>query len=105
MDTPPATPHEGLEGLAELALGVLDGRERVDLLGHVASCRTCTIELEQLTAAALSLLTILPGVDPPVDFEPRLLDRMSRSSLGAIRKGQCRERILGRGTRHPRCPH
>ena len=86
MDEPRATPHERFEALAELALGILDGPQRASLLGHIASCASCAVELEQWTAAAVELAPHRARVDPPVGFETRLLERMSRSWLAEIWK-------------------
>ena len=72
---PPDHHHSGAE-LSDLAVGILDGRERAAVLDHVASCATCTAELAELTAAADSLVHLAPEVDPPVGFEVRVFDRM-----------------------------
>jgi hypothetical protein len=64
------------DDLAELALGVVTGLERAQILEHVEGCPQCSAELEQLAAAADSVLAIVPGVDPPAGFEVRVLDRI-----------------------------
>ena len=43
------------EELAELALGVLTGRDRARVLSHVESCQRCAEELEMLSRTADSV--------------------------------------------------
>ena len=62
--------------LAELALGVLTGRDRVRVLSHVDACPHCTEELEQLSRVADAVVQMAPAVEPPVGFEVRLFERM-----------------------------
>jgi hypothetical protein len=76
-DESQTTPHEHFEvELPELALGVLDGRERSVLLAHVEACPSCTAELERLIAAADMLVGVAGELDPPVGFETRVFDRI-----------------------------
>jgi hypothetical protein len=65
-----------VEELPDLAAGVVGGRERVALLSHVNGCLSCTNELDQLMAAADSLVHLAPEVDPPVGFESRVMERI-----------------------------
>ncbi len=62
--------------LAELALGVLTGRERAEALSHVESCPRCAEELEQLSRVADTVVHVAPEMDPPVGFEVRLFESM-----------------------------
>jgi anti-sigma-K factor RskA len=62
--------------LAELALGVLTGRERARVLAHVESCQRCAEELEVLSRAADTVVQAAPELEPPLGFEVRLLERM-----------------------------
>ena len=64
------------DDLAELALGVLTGRERARALSHVESCPRCADELEQLSRAADTVVQVAPEVEPPMGFEVRLFERM-----------------------------
>jgi len=78
--------------LAETALGVVSGRRRAEVLGHVASCATCSAELEEFMVAADALMHFAPESDPPVGFELRLANRLRseasrRSSSGWRRAG------------------
>jgi hypothetical protein len=64
---------------AELALGVLTGRERAQALAHLDHCASCREEVRQLTATGEGLLGLLPNVEPPAGFEARVMDRLGMS--------------------------
>jgi hypothetical protein len=64
------------DDLAELALGILTGRERAATLSHVESCPRCADELEQLSRAADTVVSVAPDMEPPMGFEVRLFDAM-----------------------------
>jgi hypothetical protein len=64
------------DDLAELALGVLTGRDRARALSHVESCPSCADELEQLSRVADTVVQAAPEVEPPLGFEVRLFERM-----------------------------
>jgi putative zinc finger protein len=81
MMNPRETTHERFEAdLAELAAGVLDGREEAALLDHLGSCPNCATEFEQLASAAKSLLLLVLEIEPPVGFEGRFWDRIESCS-------------------------
>ncbi len=67
--------------LAELALGVLTGRERAEALSHVESCPRCAEELEQLSRVADTVVQVAPELEPPVGFEVRLFESMGVSDV------------------------
>jgi hypothetical protein len=69
------------DDLAELALGILSGRDRLAVLAHVESCERCTAELERLSSVADALLALGPEVEPPVGFESRLAERLQSPSV------------------------
>jgi len=58
---------------AELALGILDGRQRAELTSHLELCDSCRDQLRQLSLVREELLTLVPGSDPPLGFETRVL--------------------------------
>ncbi len=64
------------DDLAELALGVLTGRDRAQALSHVETCPRCAEELEQLSRVADTVVQAAPEVEPPMGFEVRLFERM-----------------------------
>ena len=61
---------------AELALGVLTGRERAAALAHLDTCDACREDVRQLMATGEQLLELLPPVEPPAGFETRVLARL-----------------------------
>jgi anti-sigma factor RsiW len=61
---------------AELALGVLPGDERAAALDHLAGCPDCRKLVRELTGIGDDLLGLVPGVEPPVGFEDRVLARI-----------------------------
>ena len=61
---------------AELALGVLTGRERARALAHLDRCETCREDVRQLLATSEQLIGLLPEREPPVGFETRVLSRL-----------------------------
>jgi hypothetical protein len=75
LDDRQSCEHFG-DDLAELALGILSGRDRVAVLEHVESCERCSAELERLSLVADGLLGLAPEVEPPVGFELRLAERL-----------------------------
>ncbi|MEU3774799.1 zf-HC2 domain-containing protein [Streptomyces sp. NPDC032472] len=70
---------------AELALGILPGRERARALAHLDHCPDCRVRVERLTPIGDGLLALLPGTEPPLGFEsrtaPRLRHRPDRRRL------------------------
>jgi anti-sigma-K factor RskA len=64
------------EVAAELALGVLTGRERAAALEHLDRCEACRTKVRQLTMTGEELLGLLPALEPPPGFETRVLDRL-----------------------------
>ena len=61
---------------AELALGVLTGRERAEALAHLEQCPACRENVRQLTNTGEELLELLPAIEPPPGFETRVMDRL-----------------------------
>jgi hypothetical protein len=61
---------------AELALGVLTGRERAGALAHLDGCDACRENIRQLTTVAEGLPGLLPTSEPPPGFETRVMERI-----------------------------
>jgi hypothetical protein len=72
--------------LAELALGVLTGRERARVLSHVESCPRCAEELEILSRTADSIVQAAPQMEPPLGFEVRLFERIGVTDVTPRRR-------------------
>jgi len=67
---------EFADSAAELALGVLTGRERAEALAHLDHCETCREHVRQLTITGEQMLGLLPAAEPPAGFETRVMDRL-----------------------------
>ncbi len=74
--------------LAELALGLLDGRDRAEAVAHVEGCPACAAELESLSAAGDLLLSLAPEVEPPAGFELAALRRLAPDPAAAEPTGR-----------------
>jgi hypothetical protein len=61
---------------AELALGVLTGRERAMAVAHLDTCDACREEVRQLMVTGEQLRELLPAAEPPAGFETRVLGRL-----------------------------
>ncbi|MFB0617975.1 hypothetical protein [Streptomyces sp. AGS-58] len=57
---------------AELALGVLSGRERAEAFAHLDRCADCREYIEHLTLVGDGLIGLLPDREPPLGFETRV---------------------------------
>jgi hypothetical protein len=73
---------------AELALGVLTGRERAMAIAHLDDCDACREDVRQLMATGGQLLELLPTAEPPAGFETRVLERIG---LAAPAQEEARE--------------
>ncbi|WP_406334633.1 hypothetical protein [Streptomyces sp. NBC_00203] len=83
---------------AELALGVLPGRERAEAVAHLDRCSDCREYVGQLTLVGDGLVGLLPGSEPPVGFETRVARSLAQAAAahdgrrntrgqGRVRKG------------------
>jgi anti-sigma-K factor RskA len=61
---------------AEMALGVLTGRERARALAHLDRCDACRENVRQLTVTGEELVWLLPAIEPPAGFETRVMERL-----------------------------
>ncbi|GGX92476.1 hypothetical protein [Streptomyces anandii] len=71
---------------AELALGVLPGRERAGAVAHLDRCADCREYVQQLTQVGDRLIGLLPGSEPPVGFETRVAQALKQ--LAAAHEGR-----------------
>jgi hypothetical protein len=68
---------------AELALGLLDAEDRSAALAHLNRCPECRIRVTQYAQVGDGLLGLLPGAEPPVGFEDRVMARLAASPAPA----------------------
>ena len=94
---------------AELALGVLTGRERAAAIAHLDQCDACRENVRQLTMTGEGLLELLPTREPPAGFESRVMERIGLATPApapapapspASRAG-CSTWASGAATRYP----
>ena len=69
----------------ELALGILPEAEAESARLHLRSCRQCAAEVASLTPVADRLLELVPGTEPPLGFDRRVLATVSRFSVRRLR--------------------
>ena len=77
---------------AELALGVLTGRERAQAITHLDRCDACRENVRQLTETGEGLLGLLPSSEPPAGFESRVAARLEAAGQRRARPGTGRPR-------------
>ena len=75
--SPPLTCEDARQLLPDLALGVLSGEQRAEVLDHLGGCTACEAETSELAATADELLKLTPRVDPPAGFESAVLARLA----------------------------
>jgi hypothetical protein len=85
---------------AELALGVLTGRERAEALAHLDFCDECREHVRQLTMTGEELLGLLPSREPPPGFETRVMERLGLAMPGPrhAARGRLFGRLFGHGS-------
>ena len=71
----------------EFALGILPHNERAGVAAHLLRCRECRQETTTMTAIGMRLMELIPGTEPPLGFDRRVLARFRpqrRPFLAAI---------------------
>ena len=71
---------EFADAAAELALGVLTGRDRAKAIAHLDQCDACRENIHQLTIKGEELLGLLPTSEPPPGFETGVMERLGLAS-------------------------
>ena len=88
---------------AELALGVLDGRERAAAVAHLDRCAECREYVEHLTLLGDRLIELLPDREPPLGFETRVARALTQDATAYERRphtrAPLREGLSGRARR------
>jgi anti-sigma factor RsiW len=79
---PPGEPHLG-EEVADLVLGDVDADRRVAMAAHLLRCASCRREYDELAATVHDLLPAVPGVQPPLGFDERVLARLAADGTPA----------------------
>ncbi len=79
--------------LPELALGILSGTERADVLAHLDTCASCRAESGEWAATVDVLPTLLAEAEPPAGFETRTLERL-RADQSRVPRRSITQRVL-----------
>jgi anti-sigma-K factor RskA len=77
---------EFADAAAELALGVLTGRERARALAHLDWCDACRENVRQLAVTGEELVGLLPSIEPPAGFETRVMERLGLATPAPARE-------------------
>ena len=75
----------------ELALGVLDGEARADVVQHLERCAGCRATVTELSETADSMVLLAPEAEPPPGFERRVVAHLT----GDVRRSRGRTAKLG----------
>jgi hypothetical protein len=94
--------HEFQDMAAELALGVLTGRERAQAMAHLEHCEACRENVRQLTLTGEGLLGLLPAMEPPAGFETQVMDRIGLTAPAPARRFAWLPHAGRRGASHSR---
>ena len=84
---------------AELALGVLTGRERAVAIAHLDKCDGCREDVRQLMVTGEQLVELLPSAEPPAGFETRVLERLGLPVLALETRAAGYPQLISRGER------
>jgi predicted anti-sigma-YlaC factor YlaD len=76
--------------LPELALGVLTGSARADVVEHLATCRQCRTELDELSGTADALSLLAPEREPPASFASRAVAAIDDARRSGRRRWRTR---------------
>ena len=76
--------NEFADMAAELALGVLTGRERAEAIAHLDGCEACRENVRQLTVTGEELLGLRPVREPSAGFETRVMERLDVAPRTAV---------------------
>jgi hypothetical protein len=67
------TCSEVREATAEFALDILPSHERSLIGAHLLRCPECRAEVEAMSGISARLLELVPGTEPPLGFDERVL--------------------------------
>ena len=66
------------DSAAEFALDILPSDERAVIAAHMLRCPACRLEIESMENVGTRLLELVPGTEPPLGFDRRVLARVSQ---------------------------
>jgi hypothetical protein len=95
------TCDQARDAAAEYALDILESGPRSELAAHLLRCPACRAEVEALSGVATRLIELVPGTEPPLGFDRRVMARVQniKPSLrsGRISRLQVRRPRLATG--------
>jgi hypothetical protein len=73
------------EAAAEYALDILDSPGRAAVAAHLIRCPECRREVDAMQESANKLLDLVPGTEPPLGFDERVMNRFGTPARPARR--------------------
>jgi anti-sigma factor RsiW len=70
------TCREVRDAAAEYALDILGPHERSLIAAHLLRCPACRAEIDAMSSVSARLLELVPGTEPPLGFDERVLARV-----------------------------
>jgi hypothetical protein len=64
------------EAAAEFALDILGPHERSVIAAHLLRCPECRAEVDSMSSVSSRLVELVPGTEPPLGFDERVLARV-----------------------------
>jgi Putative zinc-finger len=74
------------ESAPEFALGILAPEEHESVAAHLRACPACRLEVESMHSVSDQLLDLIPGTEPPLGFDRRVLSRVGSPLKPARRR-------------------
>jgi hypothetical protein len=81
------------ENAPEFALGILSPDEHNAVAAHLRACPACRLEVESMQSVGHQLLDLVPGTEPPLGFDRRVLTRVG-SPLKPLKPARRRIRMI-----------
>jgi hypothetical protein len=82
------------DSAAEFALDILEPEQRSAMAAHLIRCPACRAEVESMAAVGSRLLELVPGTEPPLGFDERVLAQVSPAAAIGLRRRRRRPRLL-----------
>jgi Putative zinc-finger len=85
------------DAAAEYALDILDPEERATIARHLAHCPACQAEVDEMSSVGDRLLELVPGTEPPLGFDRRVLAQVNGLEEGgnwAVRTARRGRRVV-----------
>ena len=64
------------DAAAEYALDILEPGERSAVAAHLLRCPACRAQVEGMSGVATRLIELVPGTEPPLGFDRRVMARV-----------------------------